>query len=111
MQKQKDLDDKKQFKEKLIQENNKAVRRLAALQQFYQDRLALIREDKHNNRIERNLISAGHKEIITQIEKQLKKENEDKILKMTEKYRKQTEFIQSDLEELQRKIIQAYKRN
>ena len=57
------------------------------------------------------MIRTGHKEIIGQIEKQLKKENDEKLMKLTMRYRSEQENIQNDLEELTGKIMRAYKRN
>lgn len=61
MQKQKAVYDKKEFKDKLIQENNQAVRRLAALEKFYQDRVSILNKDKNKAHAKINHISAGHK--------------------------------------------------
>ena len=57
------------------------------------------------------MIRTGHKEIIGQIEKQLKKENDEKLMKLTMRYRSEQENIQNDLEELTEKLIKVYKKN
>lgn len=57
------------------------------------------------------MVKTGHKEIINQIERYLKKENEQKLLKLTDQYRNQHNNIETDYEELERKIIKVYQKN
>lgn len=53
----------------------------------------------------------GHQQIIKQLERELKIENEKKMISMTMKYRQKEAEIEDDLEQLTQKIVQVYKKN
>lgn len=57
------------------------------------------------------MIRTGHKEIVGNIERDLKRENEEKLMRLAKKYRNEQDMIQTDLEELTKKIIKVYKKN
>lgn len=48
---------------------------------------------------------------MNQIEKQLKKDNEKKLLALTHEFREEEANIDHDLSELENKIIKIYKKN
>lgn len=89
LEKEKEIQEKKDFKENLIKENQEAVRRITSLEKWYKDKLDLMREHKKDKRSQQMLLKAGHKEIINQLERQLKKENEKKLLALTQQYRQE----------------------
>ena len=70
----------------------------------------MIKEKKVRQRSEQNLMHTGHREIIKQIEKDLKRENERKMVDLTMKYRRHEAELDNDLEELTQKIIKVYKK-
>jgi hypothetical protein len=52
-----------------LQENQEAAKRLTAIEQWYKDRIHMLKDDNANGRNERALMHTGHKEILKQIEK------------------------------------------
>lgn len=44
-----------------MKENEDAAKRMIALEQWYQDRLAMVKDKKQKQRSERNLMHTGHR--------------------------------------------------
>ena len=110
MEKEKKIQQHKDFKENFIKESRNAARRMNALEQWHQDRMDMMKAKKEKQRNERYLMHTGHREIIKQIERDLKRENEQRMAKLSMKYRRQQVEIENDLGELTDKIVQVYKK-
>ena len=70
---------------------------MTALEQWYRDKIHLMKEGRKDKKKDRQMIRTGHKDIVGQIERQLKTENEQKLLNLTKMYRAEQENIQNDL--------------
>lgn len=81
--------ERKDFKEKLLRENALASKKMTALEKNYRDQLDMLSEQQVSKRAEEKLMHTGHREIVKQIEKTLKRENESKLALLVIKYKQQ----------------------
>lgn len=98
LEREKGRQEEKDFKETLVKDNEQALRKLTALETWYKDKMSMLKENRKGKNKDRVMVKAGHKEIIGQIERELKKENEERLIKLTDQFRSEQNNIETDFE-------------
>ena len=86
LEKEKECENDKDFKEKLVKENHEAVKRMIDLEKWYKQQVNRL---KKNRKSKKKIINTEHRGVVGQIKKELKNDNDKRLMNLTQQYREQ----------------------
>ncbi|CAD8147292.1 unnamed protein product [Paramecium pentaurelia] len=113
LEKRKIIDEKKDHLQMRRQQNIITRNALSSVENAYNDKITMLKEKLQNERKERHVAGVAQKQILSKLEKELKDEKIKQIQELKDIWRQEKErfdYLMKDDGELEKRILQIYKK-
>ncbi|CAK67324.1 unnamed protein product (macronuclear) [Paramecium tetraurelia] len=113
LEKRKIIDEKKDHLQMRRQQNIITRNALASVENAYNDKISMLKDKLQNERKERHVAGVAQKSILSKLEKELKDEKIKQIQELKDIWRQEKErfdYLMKDDGELEKRILQIYKK-